>query len=96
MPLAPLLITILTTFAGSLIARLLLGAGLAIFTFSWINDLVADVRIEIATLWGGLPADVLGLASILKIPQAISVLISALVLAAFIKTTKLMIGKVGS
>lgn len=90
-----LLITILTAFASSLVARLLLGAGLAFVTYTWINDLVLNIQLEIGHLFNGLPADFLGLISILKIPQAVSVVISALGLAAFIKTSKVVLGRFG-
>ncbi|USA44941.1 DUF2523 domain-containing protein [Acinetobacter sp. C26M] len=90
-----LLITILTAFASSLVARLLLGAGLAFVTYNWINDIVANIQLEIGHLFNGLPADFLGLISILKIPQAVSVVVSALGLAAFIKTSKVFLGRFG-
>lgn len=87
------IIQILIGFAGSLVARLLLGAGLAFATYTWINDLVLNIQNEISHLFGGLPADLLGLISILKLPQAISVVVSALGLAAFIKTSKVVLGR---
>lgn len=88
-----MLITILSAFAGSLVARLILGAGLAFLTYNWINDLVLNIQVEIGHLFNGLPADFLGLISILKIPQAVSVVVSALGLAAFIKTSKVVLGR---
>jgi hypothetical protein len=87
------LIQILISFAGSLFARLILGAGLSVFTYTQIDSLVADIQMEIGSLLGGLPADLLGLISIMKIPQAISIVISALGLAAFIKASKIFIGR---
>lgn len=86
------LIAILTAFASSLVARLLLGAGLAFFTYNWIDGVVLDIQLEISHLFNGLPADLFGLVSIMKIPQAISVVVSALGVAAFIKTSKVFLG----
>ena len=89
----PYLITILIAFASSLVARLMLGAGLAFFTYTQIDSIIADIQAEIGNLLGGLPADILGLISIMKIPQSLSVVLSALGLAAFIKSSKMFLGR---
>lgn len=88
-----ILIIILTAFASSLVARLLLGAGLAIFTYSFTDDLVAQAQNQMNGLLNNLPSDVLALISILKIPQGLSIIVSALGIAAFIKSSKAFIGK---
>ncbi|MGA4742542.1 DUF2523 family protein [Acinetobacter junii] len=87
------LIPILIAFASSLVARLMLGAGLAFFTYTQIDSIIADIQAEIGNLLGGLPADILGLISIMKIPQSLSVVLSALGLAAFIKSSKMFLGR---
>ena len=87
------LIPILIAFASSLVARLMLGAGLAFFTYQQIDSITADIQAEIGNLLGGLPADILGLVSIMKIPQSLSVVLSALGLAAFIKSSKMFLGR---
>lgn len=87
-----ILIAILSAFASSLVARLLLGAGLAFFTYNWIDGLVLDIQTQISQLFNGLPSDIFGLVSIMKIPQALSVVVSALGVAAFIKTSKVFLG----
>jgi hypothetical protein len=89
----PYLIAILIAFASSLVARLMLGAGLAFFTYTQIDSIIADIQAEIGNLLGGLPADILGLISIMKIPQSLSVVLSALGLAAFIKSSKMFLGR---
>ena len=43
-------------------------------------------------LYGGLPSHILGVLGILKIPQALSVIMSAIGTASFIKTAKIAIG----
>lgn len=88
-----IIITILTAFASSLVARLLLGAGLAFFTYDWIQDLVQGAQNQMQGFLNNLPADVLGLISILKVPQALSVVMSAMGIAAFIKASKVFLGK---
>ncbi|EXF55952.1 hypothetical protein J502_2959 [Acinetobacter sp. 1294596] len=88
-----ILITILTAFASSLVARLLLGAGLMFFTYNFADDLVAQAQQQMKGLFYSLPSDVLGLISILKIPQGLGVIMSAMGIAAFIKSAKVMLGK---
>lgn len=88
-----ILITILTAFASSLVARLLLGAGLAFVSYTFINDLVAQAQNAVRGLLNNLPADILGILGILKIPQAISVVMSAMGIAAFIKSSKVFLGR---
>ena len=86
------IIAILTAFASSLIAKLLLGAGLAFLSYTWMNDLVAQAQTQMLGLYGDLPADIVGVLGILKIPQSLSVLMSAVATASFIKTSKIALG----
>ena len=88
-----ILIVILTSFLSSFVVKILLGAGLAFLSYTWMNDLVAQAQVQMLGLWGGLPADILGVISILKIPQALSILMSAIGTAAFIKTSKVVLGR---
>lgn len=88
-----ILISILTTFVSNLVARMLLGAGLAVFTYNFVDDLVAQAQDKMDSLIGSLPADVLSLISLLKIPQSLSVIMSAIGVVAFIKSAKVFLGK---
>lgn len=88
-----LLITILTAFASSLVPKLLLGAGLAFVSYTFINDLVMQAQNAMLGLYNNVPADIMGIMGILKIPQALSVIMSAIGTAAFIKSSKLALGK---
>ena len=87
-----ILIKILTMFLGSVVAKVLLGAGLAFVSYTFVNDLVAQAQTQMMNLYGGLPSDILGVLGILKIPQALSVIMSAIGTASFIKTSKIAIG----
>lgn len=87
------LIPLLMALLGSVIARVMLGAGLAFLTFTWVNDLVSLAQNQISGLMGGLPADLLGILGIMQIPQALSIIMSAIGTAAFIKTSKIALGK---
>ena len=88
-----LLIWILASFASSLVAKLLLGAGLAFISYTFINDLVMLAQNAMLGLYNNVPADIVGIMGILKIPQALSVIMSAIGTAAFIKSSKLALGK---
>jgi hypothetical protein len=83
----------MASFASSFILKILVGAGLAVYTYSKVDDLVAMAQSEMQSLYGNLPADVLGVLGILKIPQSMSVIMSAMAIAAFIKMSKVFIGK---
>jgi hypothetical protein len=90
------LVPILIAFASSLVARMLMGAGLALFTYNWTQGLVEDAQNEMMGLFNNIPSDLLGLLSILKIPQALSVILSAIGIAGFVKASKVFLGKAGS
>lgn len=89
------LIPILAAFASSLVARMLLGAGLMFFTYTWVDDLVQQAQDQMAGLLGNLPSDIIGLISILKIPQSLGVVMSAIGIVAFIKSAKVFLGRAG-
>ncbi len=88
-----LLIIILTAFASSLIAKLMLGAGLAFISYTFINDLVSDAQNAMSGFLGSIPSDMMGLLGILQLPQGLSIIMSAMGTAAFIKSSKLALGK---
>ena len=90
------LVPILIAFSTSLLTRMIMGAGLAFFTYNWIMGLVEDAQNEMIGLFNNIPSDLLGLLSILKIPQALSVILSAIGIAAFLKASKVFLGKAGS
>ena len=54
-----ILVTILSVFARSLIARMLLGAGLTIFTYNFVDDLVLQAQNEMHGLLNNLPSDII-------------------------------------
>jgi uncharacterized membrane protein len=90
---AALIIPILVAFASSLISRMLLGEGLAFFTYTCITDQVFNAQQQMMGLFNNIPADLLGLMSILKIPQGLSVVMSAMGVVAFIKAAKVYLGR---
>lgn len=88
-----MLIVILTAFASSLVAKLMLGAGLAFLSYTFINDLVLQAQNQMLGLYSNIPSDIMGVLGILKIPQALSIIMSAMGVAAFIKSSKIALGK---
>ncbi|EPR81946.1 hypothetical protein L289_3380 [Acinetobacter gerneri DSM 14967 = CIP 107464 = MTCC 9824] len=86
----------MVAFTSSLVARLLLGAGLAFLSYTWINDLVKQAQNAMFGLFHNIPSDILGVLGVLNIPQGLSIIMSAVGIAAFIKSAKLALGKSSS
>jgi len=84
-------------FAGflisSLIMRVFVMTGLSIVTFYFVNDLVNTAQAQIQSAFYGLPADVLSFLRLYQFDKAISVVMSALTIAAYIKTAKVFVGR---
>lgn len=87
------LLSLLSTLIASFLARLLLGAGLTLFTYSFVVNMTEQAKDKIATLMNGLPADILGIIGILQVDASISVIMSALSVSAFVKAAKVIVGK---
>lgn len=88
-----ILIQILVAFAASFFARVLLGAGLTIYTYKLISDLVTKLQNQLSTYLYALPSDALAFIHILKIDFYISALMSAYTIVAFVKATKVFVGR---
>lgn len=93
----PALGPLLAWFAGylisSLIFRFFAVTGLSIVSFAFLNDQLGQARTALQNSFYGLPADVLAFIQLWKIDQAISIVLSALTIAAYIKTAKVFIGR---
>ena len=88
-----ILVTILTAFASSLVAKMMIGAGIVFLSYTYTNDLVAQAQVAMQGLYSNIPANIMGVLGILKIPQSLSVVMSAIGIATFIKSSKLMLGR---
>ncbi len=88
-----ILVTILTAFASKLVARMMIGAGIVFISYTYTNDLVAQAQASMLGLYSNIPSNIMGVLGILKIPQSLSVVMSAIGIATFIKSTKLALGK---
>ncbi|MDN5489880.1 MAG: DUF2523 domain-containing protein [Acinetobacter sp.] len=67
--------------------------GLSVVSFYFITDLVDSAQAQIQNAFYGLPADALAFLKLYKIDQAVSIILSALSIAAYIKTAKVFIGR---
>ena len=89
----PLLVSILVAFCASFVARIFIGAGLTIFTYKIIFDLVSTLQNKLSDALYSLPADACAYIHILRIDFYISALMSAYGIVAFVKVTKVFVGK---
>lgn len=83
---------ILTSIISSLLARVLLGAGLTLITFPFIEELLDQLIDKSQTALNQLPAFSLSLLKLLEIDVCISMLISAVQVLLFVKLSKTIIG----
>ena len=91
MPLA--LVPILIWFASSLVARVLLGAGLGFITFQFLTTVTDNLKNAVISTVSGLPADIVNIIGLLNLDMYLSIVLSAMTMAAFIKASKLALGK---
>ena len=84
---------LLIWFASSLVARVLLGAGLGIFSYRAIQTAFDKFQLMMMQQVNQAPAEVLSMLSMLGIDYYISVVIGALSAATFIIVAKVFVGK---
>lgn len=89
----PFLVQILVYFASSLVARMLLGAGLGIITYGFIDTVMQNLKNALISAMAGFPADIVNIIAILRLDFYLSIVISAMTMAAFIKASKIALGK---
>ena len=78
---------------SAIIFRFFVSTGLSIITYYFINDLIDKAKQQVQSAFYGLPSDVLSLIHLYKIDQCVSIIFSALIIVAFVKTAKIAIGK---
>lgn len=89
----PLLATVLTSLISSLIARLLLGAGLTFITYEWVSDVLDTLISQSENSLRSLPNFALSFAKLWEIDECLSMIISTVELVIFINVARSMIGK---
>ncbi|WP_372375502.1 DUF2523 family protein [Acinetobacter ursingii] len=93
----PALAGLLAWFASylitSVVVRLFVTTGLSIVSFMFVNNLVSNAKDAFQASLMGIPSDSLAFIQLWKIDQGISIIFSALTIAAYIKTAKVAIGR---
>ncbi|MBN6522673.1 DUF2523 domain-containing protein [Acinetobacter pittii] len=93
--LGPLLAWFASYLISSLIFRLFVSTGLSIISFYFVNELVTTAKDQVQNAFFGLPSYMLAFIQLYKFDQAISVVLSAYAIAAYIKTARVVIGRSG-
>lgn len=73
------LTTWLLAIVGPAALRVLTALGLSIVTFTGVTEVVRTMVTAAQTSWAGLPAAVLGLASLAGVPEALGMITGAMV-----------------
>lgn len=93
----PALAGLLAWFASylitSFVVRLFVTTGLSVVSFMFVNNLVTKAKDAFQASLMGIPSDSLAFIQLWKIDQGISIIFSALTIAAYIKTAKVAIGR---
>jgi hypothetical protein len=86
------LVTIGVYIISSVIAKLLLALGIGLFTYYGLYTLVQRLLQEVQTAFGGLPSQVSQILAIAGIPEALSIIGSAVLTWAAIKSMQVFFG----
>lgn len=89
----PLLAIILTSLISSIIARVLLGAGLTFITYTWVTDILDELIAMVQQSINTLPEFTLSFLKLWDVDVNIAMLLSTVQLIIFIKVARLMVGK---
>ena len=89
----PALALLLTTLISSLLARILLGAGLTIVTYKWVEDVLNDLISQAERSMNQLPEFALSMAKLWELDVCFSMLLSTVQVLIFVKVAKIFIGK---
>lgn len=90
----PLLAFLLTSLISSLIARVLLGAGLTVITHSWVSDIFDKAINDMQRSLNALPDWSLSMLKFFEVDVCISMILSTVQIVLFIKTARFIVGKV--
>ncbi|MFV5313562.1 DUF2523 family protein [Acinetobacter schindleri] len=84
---------LLTTLISSIIARVLLGAGLTFITYEWVSDVLDDLISQAQRSMNQLPEFALSMAKLWELDLCFSMLLSTVQVIIFVKVARLFIGK---
>ncbi|AXH73180.1 MAG: DUF2523 domain-containing protein [Inoviridae sp.] len=83
---------ILTSIISSLLARVLLGAGLTLLTFPFVSELLDSLIQTAETNINQLPAFALSFLKLLEIDKCLSIILSAVQVLIYVKLAKVIVG----
>ncbi|MFU8925342.1 DUF2523 family protein [Acinetobacter puyangensis] len=91
--LATVLVPVLTLFLRFFIARILIGAGLTIVTYSFVTYEITRLRNLLDQYLHTLPSNILGYVQTMRFDFYISAVFSAYLIVAAVKGAKVFLGK---
>ena len=88
------LVGVLGWFASNLIAKVLIGASLGIFSYYIINDFVNDLIDKIVVqMNGGISSDIVQILSLMGVITALNTILSALTIVGYLLSIQLVFGR---
>lgn len=91
---AKILLVVIGYALGSFVLRLFTTIGIAVFTYSGLTSLINRMLDLLQPLFGQLPSSVLSILSIAGVPEAVSILASAVLTRAAINAARAFVGVV--
>lgn len=88
-----ILSVLLVSLISSVIARVLLGAGLTFITYDWVSDVLDDLIEKAQSSFNQLPEFALSMAKLWELDICFSMLLSTVQVLIFVKVARLFIGK---
>lgn len=83
---------LLTSIVSSLIARVLLGAGLTLITFPFVEEILDELIDKAQSSISQLPSFALSLLKLLEIDVCLSMILSTVQVLLFVKLAKTIVG----
>lgn len=88
-----LLALVLTSLISSLIARVLMSAGLTFITYNWVTEILDELISQAQTSLNTLPLFALSFVKLWQLDVCLSMLLSCVQLIIFIKVARIWVGK---
>lgn len=89
-----LFVPLLTWIAGSLLARVLVGAGLSLASMAFVGGLIDSALANVQAIWGGLPGGVSAILGLSGFGSALSLIGGAIVARGVIVSAGVLLKKV--
>ena len=83
---------ILSSIISSFLARVFLGAGLALLTYPFVSDLLNSLIDSAQTNINQLPAFALSMMKLLELDKCVSIILSAVQVLIYVKLAKVIVG----